>query len=237
MLSIVIPCFNEMGSLLRYENELLPELDALNAPYEVVLVDDGSADGTAAVMAELAKKHPQIKTVNHPNNRGLGAALRSGFGAARGEWIATLDADLTFHPRQLKELLARQAQTGADLVSGSPYLTADGMKDVPWIRRLPSLMINALYRGLFDPGFLSYTPVFRLYSTRVLEGLALQSEGFEINAEIAVRYWLARRKLAECPAVLETRQEGVSKLNRWRELKRHAALIARLLRQTQQKTL
>lgn len=232
MLSIVIPCFNEEGSLSRYETELLPELAGLGLPWQLVLVDDGSQDGTAAAIAALCKRHPEIKAAAHEKNRGLGAALRTGFLAAIGEWIATLDADLTFHPRQIKDLLKKQKETGADLVGGSPYLTAEGMKDVPWVRRLPSLMINSFYRGLFDPGFLSYTPVFRLYSAATLRNLTLASEGFEINAEIAVRFWLAERKLAEVPVVLETRREGVSKLNRFRELRRHARLIPRLLRET-----
>lgn len=232
MLSIVIPCFNEEGALARYESELLPELASLGLPWELILVDDGSKDGTAAAIERLSGGHPEIKSVSHPENRGLGAALRTGFAAASGQWIASLDADLTFHPRQLKALLERQKETGADLVGGSPYLTAEGMQDVPWARRLPSLLINAFYRSLFDPGFLAYTPVFRLYSAATLRNLELTSEGFEINAEIAVRFWLAQRKLAEAPVVLETRREGASKLDRWRELRRHARLILRLLGQT-----
>jgi dolichol-phosphate mannosyltransferase len=228
-LSIVIPCFNEGASVARFERELLPVLSALGRSYEVLLVDDGSIDGSAQSMAELSRQHPEIKVLTHQHNRGLGCALRSAFAAASGDWIAVLDADLTFHPRQLKALLEKQTATGADLVSGSPFLSAQGMRDVSWIRRLPSLAINAFYRGLFDPGFSSYTPIFRLYGSNALKSIHLSSKGFEINAEIAVRFWLARRSLAEIPAVLETRQEGCSKLDRWRELKSHARLILNLL--------
>jgi dolichol-phosphate mannosyltransferase len=232
-LSIVIPCFNEGASVARFERELLPELSALGRSYEVLLVDDGSIDGSAQGMAELSRQHPEIKVLTHQHNRGLGCALRTAFAAASGDWIAVLDADLTFHPRQLNSMLEKRRETGADLVSGSPYLTAPGLKDVPWIRKLPSLALNAFYRGLFDTGFSSYTPIFRLYSAALLKNLVLESDGFEINAEIAVRAWLARRRLAEIPAVLETRREGSSKLNRWRELKSHARLILKLLRETQ----
>ncbi|MBI3553441.1 MAG: glycosyltransferase family 2 protein [Elusimicrobia bacterium] len=233
MLSVVIPCFNESGSLARYESELLPELVALGQPYEAILIDDGSIDTSAGLFSMLASRHPEIKILKHDHNQGLGAALRTGFARAKGEWIATLDADLTFHPRQLKDLLKRQKETGADLVSGSPYMTLDGMKDVPWARRVPSFMINSVYRGLFEPSFGSYTPIFRLYSAATLKNLPLESRGFEINAEIAVRFWLAQRRLAEAPAVLETRREGVSKLSRFREFQRHARLIARLVPELQ----
>ena len=165
-------------------------------------------------------------------NRGLGAALRAGFAAARGEWIATLDADLTFRPAVLKDLLAAARSENADLVAGSPYVRPGDMAGVSWARRLPSLMLNALYRGLFGLQLTSYTPVFRLYRAARLRELELGAEGFEINAEIAARAVLAGWKVAEVPAALEARSAGVSKLRRGRELAKHARLIARLLSST-----
>jgi dolichol-phosphate mannosyltransferase len=192
-------------------------------------VDDGSADGTAAAAEALKSSRPEVSLVRLAANQGLGAALRAGFAAARGEWIATLDADLTFRPENLKSLLAAAAAANADLVAGSPYLRAGDLDSVPWPRRLPSLMMNALYRGLFGFQLTSYTPVFRLYRAARLKELAPTAEGFEINAEIAARALSAGWRVAEVPAALETRVAGVSKLRRWRELSRHASLIARLL--------
>lgn len=213
--------------MARYRAELLPALEALGRPFEVVLVDDGSTDGTAAAAAALAAADPRVRVVTLTPNRGLGAALRAGFDAARGDWVATLDADLTFRPAALKDLLAK-ADEGADLVAGSPYLRR-GDLDVPWARALPSLMLNALYRGLFGLSLTAYTPVLRLYRAAKLRRLSPGAEGFEINAELAARAQLARWTVAEVPARLDTRTSGVSKLRRWRELSRHASLIARLL--------
>ncbi len=228
MLSIIIPCFNEEHSVARYPEELFPPLSALGTPFEVLAVDDGSSDGTAAALKDLCKDHP-LRLLSHVENKGLGAALRTGFEAASGEWIVTLDADLTFHPSQIRELMARQKETGADLVAGSPFLKSAGTREVPWARRLPSLMVNAFYRGLFSRLLTAYTPIFRLYRSSALKTLTLNSEGFEINAEIAARFLLAKKSVAETPAVLTVRREGVSKLGRLRELGRHARLIARLL--------
>jgi len=194
-----------------------------------VIVDDGSTDGTAAAAAALTASRPEVSVVALTPNRGLGGALRAGFSAARGEWIATLDADLTFRPENLKALLAAAKTADADLVAGSPYLRAGDLKAIPWARRLPSLMLNALYRGLFSLALTSYTPVFRLYRAAKLKDLALTSDGFEINAEIAARALRDGWRAAEVPAALETRVSGVSKLRRWRELSRHLKLIARLL--------
>jgi len=194
-----------------------------------LIVDDGSTDATAAAAAALAAGRSAVKVVRLSPNRGLGAALRAGFAQARGEWIATLDADLTFRPAALKDLLSAATAARADLVAGSPYLRPGDMAGVSWRRRLPSLMLNALYRGLFGLQLTSYTPVFRLYRAARLRELDLTAEGFEINAEIAARALLAGWTVAEVPAALECRTAGVSKLRRGRELARHARLILRLL--------
>lgn len=224
-----MPCCNEEGNVRRYAAELLPPLDALGVPYEVLIVDDGSTDGTAAAAGAFAAGRPAVKVLRLAPNRGLGGALRAGFAAARGEWIATLDADLTFRPAALKDLLSAAKTADADLVAGSPYLRPGDMAGVSWRRRLPSLMLNALYRGLFGLQLTSYTPVFRLYRAARLSRLELTAEGFEINAEIAARALLAGWTVAEVPAALEARSAGVSKLRRGRELARHARLIGRLL--------
>jgi glycosyltransferase involved in cell wall biosynthesis len=229
VLSVVVPCHNEEGNIPRYPAELLPALDALGETYEMLIVDDGSTDGTAAAAAAFAAGRPAAKVLRLSPNRGLGGALRTGFAAASGEWIATLDADLTFRPAALKEMLSAARAEDADLVAGSPYLRPGDMGEVSWLRRAPSLMMNALYRGLFGLELTAYTPVFRLYRAARLRQLALTAEGFEINAEIAARGLQAGWRVAEVPAALETRTAGVSKLRRGRELARHLSLIARLL--------
>ncbi|MBI5631745.1 MAG: glycosyltransferase family 2 protein [Elusimicrobia bacterium] len=229
MLSVIIPCHNEEENIRRFETELCPSLQSLGMLYEVILVDDGSTDGSAEAMKVLSA-YPSIKVLSHGSNRGMGAALRTGFAQAKGQWIMTLDADLTFHPSQIAQLLAHQKETWADMVSGSPLLTPEGLAKVSWTRRLPSAVINGLYRLLFSRRLTSYTTIFRLYRASLLKAMRLVSNGFELNAEIAVRFVKNHRKLEEIPAVLSTREQGYSKLNRWRELKNHLVLMLRLRR-------
>ncbi len=226
MLSVVIPCFNERGNVERFARELFPALSALGGPFEVIAVDDGSTDGTREALQRLG---PPVQVAAHRRNRGLGAALRTGFDLAQGDWIATLDADLTFAPSQLSDLIRVQREAGADLVSGSPFLAREGLAEVPWRRRLPSLMVNAFYRGLLRHDFTSYTPMLRLYRASRLKALDLRAEGFEINAEIVARFLQRGWDAAEIPAVLSERRASASKLIGWRELGRHARLIVRLL--------
>lgn len=194
-----------------------------------MIVDDGSVDDTAGKAGELQAARSNVRIVKLSPNRGMGAAIRAGFSEARGEWIATLDADLTFPPAALKDMLAAGADAKADLVSGSPYLRPGDMAEISWIRSLPSLMINALYRGIFGMRLTAYTPVLRLYRASLLKDLVITSDGFEINAEIAARAMLDRRVVMEVPAPLRARTAGVSKLQRGRELRRHLSLILRLL--------
>lgn len=224
-----MPCHNEAGNIGRYPIDLFPALDALGVSYEVVLVDDGSVDDTADEARELLLTRKDLRIVTLSPNRGMGGAIRTGIAEARGEWIATLDADLTFPPAALKDMLAAGIEAKADLVSGSPYLRRGDMAGVSWVRALPSLMINALYRGLFGLRLTAYTPVLRLYRASFIKKLEVAADGFEINAEIAARALLDKRVVIEVPAPLLARVAGVSKLQRGRELKRHLSLIVRLL--------
>jgi len=229
VLTVVLPCHNEAGNIARYTADLFPALDALGVAYEVVLVDDGSFDDTAVKARELLMTRKDLRLVSLSPNRGMGGAIRPGIAEARGEWIATLDADLTFPPAALKDMLAAGIEYKADLVSGSPYLRKGDMAGVSWVRALPSLMINALYRGLFSMRLTAYTPVLRLYRASFIKKLDITANGFEINAEIAARAMLDKRVVVEVPAPLHARTAGVSKLQRGRELKRHLSLIVRLL--------
>lgn len=227
-LSVLIPCYNEAEGLDYLEEVLPPALDRLDVPYEVITIDDGSTDGTGDKLEELARRQTSFHTVSHRVNRGLGAALRTGFAEAKGLWIIVLDADMTFSPDFIGTLLETQKKTGADCVSGSPFL--GGMPGVPWTRRLPSLALNAFYRGLLCGELTSFTPLFRLYRASALRKLDLQSDGFEISAEILALLLRVGARVREVPVPLSVRVTGESKLQRMRELKNHAALAVRLLR-------
>lgn len=229
VLTVVLPCHNEAENIARYKDELFPVLDAFGIPYEVVIIDDGSLDDTSEAARALRAARKDVRLVTLAPNRGMGAAIRAGFAEARGEWIATLDGDLTFPPASLKDMYAAAVAGKVDLASGSPFLRPGDMADVSWVRTMPSLMINALYRGLFGRALTAYTPVFRLYRASFVKNMTIVSNGFEINAEIAARALIEKRPVVEVPAPLHARTAGASKLRRGRELKRHLALIFRLL--------
>lgn len=227
MLSVLVPCFDEAEGLPRLEEELFPALEGLGGPWEVLAVDDGSSDETGRLLREMAARHPGMKALSHESNKGIGASLRTGLAAARGDWLVPLDADLTFHPRHLGALLAAQRETLADCVCGSPFLA--GSSEVPLRRRLPSLAVNLAYRVLFGSSLTAYTPMFRLYRVSALRAIGFESDGFEVSAETLVRMLKAGFKAVDAPVPLARRLSGASKLRELRELKAHLRLIARLL--------
>ena len=102
--SVVIPAYNEAENLPP-PRELRPPLESLGVPYEIVLVDDGSTDGTGEVLASLQPRHPTLRVVRFARNAGQSAAFLAGFAAARGDVVVTLDADLQNNPADIPRLL------------------------------------------------------------------------------------------------------------------------------------
>ena len=234
-LSVIYPAFNEEENVKLMPRELLPALAQLEhsrlfahrGSYEVIIVDDGSIDGTARYAQKLAAADPHIRLISHRRNRGLGAAIRTGIKHAHGELLVTIDGDYTFHPRQIKNLLARFSIGDVDCVIGSPTLRGYG-KNVPRYRIFLSKGVNALYRILLRKKITAVSPIFRLYKTDQLKKLHLSSNRFEINAEILFKLLQDRRRVVEIPALLTTRKQGVSKLNNAREIKNHLLLLAKM---------
>ena len=116
-----MPCFNEKETLGTCVQRVLKIQDA-NLSLEVILVDDCSTDGSDAVSRHMANQHPEIKCLRHRINQGKGAALRTGFKHATGEFVAIQDADLELDPMDLKRLLVPLVEDQADVVFGSRFL-------------------------------------------------------------------------------------------------------------------
>lgn len=222
-LSVIVPCCNEEGNVPVLREQLLPALKALDVSWELVCVDDGSTDGTFAALSALEGS----RVVRHEKNLGLAAALKSGFAAAGGEWLAPMDADLTFPAEHLRDLVEAQRRTGADCVAGSPFLGR--FAGVPASRQIPSRLLNGFYGLLFDRRITAYTPLFRLYRASLVKALPITARGFEVNAELMCRLLRAGAKIVDVPVTLRSRRWGTSKLRRFRELTRHVRLILRLL--------
>lgn len=134
-MSILVPCLNEHANLETLVSRVTPVLRALDG--ELVLVDDGSTDGSAAVF-EALRARDDVRLVHHARRRGIPEAWRSGLTVASGSWVASLDADLQYLPEDLVSLLERARQVGADFVQGSRHrVESEGL-----VRHLVSRGLN-----------------------------------------------------------------------------------------------
>lgn len=225
MITFAFPAFNEAENLRRFPAEVIPVFNALNEPYEIVVVDDGSTDATAAVARALGAP---VRLVQHERNRGLGAAIRTAIKEAKGDILITMDTDLTFAPSLVPVLLERFRKGDVDVVCGSPKLAGYG-KDIPSYRLFVSHVASLVYRVVLGARLSTVTPIFRLYKREQLLSLPLQATGFDINAEILFYLVRAGRRIAEVPAALTQRIHGESKLEYRKEMKRHLRLLKRMI--------
>ena len=145
-LSVVIPAHNEADGLRTCVGETLRAL--VDTKIEVIVVDDGSTDGTWAVAEAMALEHGEVRSIRHEHNLGKGAALQTGFRASTGELVAFLDADLDVHPRQIVQLMAAMEASGAQVIVASK-LHPDSRFETSWIRLVLSQAYYAVIRVLF----------------------------------------------------------------------------------------
>jgi len=222
--SWVIPCYQEAEALAAGLTALL----ALPGE-QLVFVDDGSTDGTAAHLAEAARRDARVTVVTHPRNRGVGAAMRSGFAATTGDVVVAYDADRTYPAADAERLVAAVA-AGADVATASPFL-AGGVVAAPWARRVLSKGAALAYRVAVGPaakGVRTFTAGFRAYRGPLVRGLAFRSDGFASTAEILGRLLLHGARLVEVASTLTTRTEGASKMRVLRAIRGHAGVLVRL---------
>jgi len=228
VISVIIPCYNEEESVHLIETVLVDTLRKNYVDFELIMVDDGSSDATLERLMEIARSHTPSRVVRHQYNQGLGAAIRSGIAASSGALTVTIDSDMTFHPRYIKDLLERFDVGDCDCVIGSPVLGGYS-RQIPRYRVLLSSCANLLYWFALGQRISSVTPIFRLYTTSQIKNLQLHASGFEINAEILFKLLANKKRVVEIPAMLTVRQFGVSKLRFFRALKFHFGIVLKIV--------
>lgn len=230
-LSLVIPCFNESDSIdqmVAQLNTIRPDLER-RGPFELVLVDDGSTDDTYDRLHTAFDDWGNVLIVQHDRNRGLGAALRTGFTHARGAVIVTTDSDGTYPFTSIPALL-NLLQPGVDIVTASPYHPQGGVDGVPAYRLMFSKGASFLYRVLVDPRMHTYTAMYRAYRREVVERVPTTADGFLMVTELLVGALLAGYHAVEFPAVLRVRRYGQSKARVWRITRSHLRFQTHVLR-------
>ncbi len=211
-LSIVSPMYNEEANVSRTVTMIAEAMDGMPEPWELIIVNDGSTDGTLAAARALEVDRPWLRVVSYPRNAGRGKALRTGFEAARGEIIATTDFDLSYSPDHLRRMYDYlRAYPEADIVLGSPYMPGGTVKDVPPLRHFVSRAGNVVLSFAMGGRFTTLSSVLRAYRREALESLDLYEDKKEIHLEILSKATALGLRIHEIPAHLRGRKAGRSK--------------------------
>jgi glycosyl transferase family 2 len=200
-LSIVLPCHDEEANVAQAVREATRAAASAAERHEILVVDDGSADGTRRLAAALAADDPRVRVLVHERNRGYGAALRTGIAAARCDWILLTDADLQFDLGELDRLLAPAMRH--DLVVGFRLARMD-----PFPRRVNAYAWNQLVGRVFDLDVRDVDCAFKLVRRDLAQRLRLTADGAMISTELVARAALAGASIAELGVHHRPRQAG-----------------------------
>ncbi|MCX7670133.1 MAG: glycosyltransferase family 2 protein, partial [Anaerolineae bacterium] len=209
MLSVVIPAYNEEAGIQAVVRRVLatrPQLAAAGFDLELIVVDDGSRDRTA----ELATAIPDVRLIRHRTNGGYGAALKTGFAAARGEWIGFLDADGTYPPEYFPQLCRAAQAHDADIVIGSRMAGAESR--MPLVRRVGNFIFAHLVSLVSARRITDSASGMRVFKKVILERIYPLPDGLNLTPVMSTRALHEGLKMVEVPIPYSERA-GRSKLS------------------------
>ncbi len=207
-LSIVIPAYNEEKTL----EGILSRIEAVDlgdVEKEIIIVDDGSVDGTR----EILKKHEnKYRVIYHDKNMGKGAAVRTGFGVATGDYVVVQDADLEYDPNDIAAMVKLADEKGAGAVYGSRRLGLFKKKNpmAGWVYHLGGRFLTLLTNFLYGISITDEPTCYKMVSRRIIDRIELKANGFEFCPEITAKIARMSIKIYEVPIsyVPRSKKEG-----------------------------
>ena len=209
-LSIVIPALNEERTI----GHVLDAVLATDDEKEIIVVDDGSTDRTPQILDEFRQRYG-VAVLRHPRRRGKGAALRTGFAAARGDIVIVQDADGEYHPEDYGDLIRPILKGWADAVYGNRF---DGPHRVfLFSHRVGNWLVNVLANFLYDTTLTDLETGFKAFRRDVLQGFRLRSNDFRIEVELTAKLFKGRFRVYEVPVSYSGRSYAEGKKLTWRD--------------------
>ena len=232
-INVIIPLCNEEDSLPLLGRSLRILESQLAAEYSVhyVFVDDGSTDRTVQVLPDSIPREICYTLVSHGRNRGVGAALRTGFqNSLNADLVCTIDADCTYGPEHLVQMIHQICSGKSDIVVASPYHPSGTVEGVqPW-RLLLSRQCSGLYRMVSPLKLYTYTSMFRVYPGSFVRQASIRRDDFISIVELILGASVLGYSVSEMPLTLRKRSAGVSKMKILKTIRGHATLMLECLR-------
>lgn len=187
-LSLVIPCYNEEKTLEGVVEEVL-RLRSERLALEIVIVDDCSKDSSRRVAEGLAVKHPEITLAFHEKNQGKGAALRTGFLKATGDWVGVQDADMEYDPQDYLKMISYADETNADVVFGSRYLEGDRHRALRWWHTTMNRFLTLTSNMFSDLAITDMETCYKLFRREIIQKIAplLRENRFGFEPEVTAQ--------------------------------------------------
>mgnify|MGYP001343447263 FL=1 len=210
-LSVIIPCYNERATVAT----VIERVRAVNLAYEIIVVDDGSTDGTREVLAQVDPRD-DLKIILHDHNQGKGAAVRTGFKAATGNVLLIQDADLEYDPREYPVLL-RPIQEGiTKVVYGSRFLGGPRKAMFFWnmvANRTLTLVTNILYNAILS----DMETCYKVFCAEIVQDIRLRSRRFDFEPEITAKVLKRGYRIYEVPISYNGREWEEGKKISWKD--------------------
>jgi glycosyltransferase involved in cell wall biosynthesis len=222
LLTVIVPVYNERNTV----GEIIRRMRMVELPIdrEIIVVDDGSSDGTDKILAAL--EDSTIRVASHETNRGKGAAVRTGISLARGDVVLIQDADLEYDPQEWPRLLAPLLQGRAKVVYGSRYLGE--RETTSLLRWAGDRSLSVLTALLFNATISDIETGYKLIDREVLDGLDLTSDRFDFEPEITVKLLRRHYRIYEVPVTYAGRADDEGRKFTWRDGLAAARTLVRL---------
>jgi len=213
LISIIVPVYNERATIVAVIDRLL----AIDLPLdrEIIVVNDGSSDGTREALDAVAPRIGLLTIVHLPQNRGKGHAVRVGLARTRGTITAIQDADLELDPAQLADLVTPILEGQAEAVFGSRFLAASS--GVPLVTRAGNVTLTWMTNLLYGQSLTDMETCYKIIRGDIARGLTLTADRFDIEPEITVKLLQGGHRIVERPITFSPRSRAAGKKMRWRD--------------------